>query len=115
MQSRPAVHDSSETKAQCGALARSAKRRAYNREYMRAWRANPRHRSRERAAQQKAYFARKSREWLHERPPFTDDLGAPVCALCGRLPPVTEIARLRIRETRHGEYVQVRVPYCGQC
>lgn len=96
----------------CGA---SAKRRAYNREYMRAWRANPRHQARERATRQRSYYERKLRKALRERRPFTNDLGVPVCGLCGKLPPVAEIVRLRIRETTRGEYVQVRIPYCGQC
>lgn len=93
----------------------SAKRRAYNREYMRAWRADPRHQTRERTARQKSYYERKLREALRERRPFTNDLGVPVCGLCGKLPPVAEIVRLRIRETTRGEYVRVRIPYCGQC
>lgn len=97
---------------ECGS---SAKRRAYNREYMRAWRADPRHQSNERATRQKSYFDRKLREALRERRPFTNDMGLPVCGFCGKLPPVSEIVRLRIRESSRGEYVQVRIPYCGQC
>ena len=97
------------------ALAIAARRRAYNRNYMRTRRADPRHRARERAAQREAYFARKLRDLLREKRPFTNDLGAPVCGLCGKLPPVSEIVRLQIRETRCGEYVPIRIPYCGQC
>lgn len=93
----------------------SAKRRAYNREYMRAWRADPRHQLRERATRQRTYYERKLREALRERSPLTDDLGTPLCGLCGKLPPVSEVVRLRIRESARGDYVQVRIPYCGQC
>jgi hypothetical protein len=93
----------------------SAKRRAYNREYMRAWRADPRHQARERATRERAYYERKLREALRERSPFTNDLGLPVCGFCGKLPPIAEILRLRVCDHARSGYVQVRIPYCGQC
>lgn len=97
----------------CDRLA--AKRRAYNRAYMRAWRADPRHRLRERTTRAKSYFARKLREALLERRPFTSDSGVRVCGFCGKLPPIGLIQRLQIRQTPRGEFVKVRIPYCGQC
>lgn len=96
-------------------LAIIARRRAYNREYMRAWRADPRHRMRERATRQHAYYARKLRDALRERRPFTDDYGRPVCGLCGKLPPIYVVSRLRICDHARGGYVPIRVPYCGEC
>jgi hypothetical protein len=95
--------------------AMPAKRRAYNREYMRAWRADRRHQARERAARRTAYYERKLQRALRERSPLTNDAGAPVCGLCGKLPPVREILRLKICEGPRGEYVPIRIPYCGQC
>jgi hypothetical protein len=96
-------------------LAIAARRRAYNRAYMRAWRADPRHRMRERATRQHAYYARKLRDALRERRPFTDDYGRSVCGLCGKLPPVYVVSRLRICDHAHGGYVSIRIPYCGEC
>ena len=92
-----------------------AKRRAYNRAYMRAWRADPRHRLRERVTRAKSYFARKLRDALREPRPFTNDSGMRVCGFCGKLPPIGFIQRLQIRQTPRGEFVKVRIPYCGQC
>jgi len=96
-------------------LAIAARRRAYNRAYMRAWRADPRHRIRERATRQHAYYARKLRDALRERRPFTDDYGRPVCGLCRKLPPIYVVSRLRICDHTRGGYVSIRVPYCGEC
>jgi hypothetical protein len=82
---------------------------------MRAWRADPRHRLRERVTRAKSYFARKMRDALRERRPFTNDSGMQVCGFCGKLPPIGLIQRLQIRQTPRGEFVKVRIPYCGQC
>jgi len=92
-----------------------AKRRAYNRAYMRAWRGDPRHQLRERANRERAYYERKLREVLGARPVFANDCGIPMCGLCGKLPRVAEILRLRICDHARGGYVPVRIPYCGQC
>jgi hypothetical protein len=92
-----------------------AKRRAYNRAYMRMWRSDPRHHAREHAAREKAYLQRKLREALRDRSLSAEKPTAPICGLCGKLPPVREILRLRIRETPRAEFVKIRVPYCGQC
>jgi hypothetical protein len=96
-------------------IALAARRRAYNREYMRAWRSDPRHQARERVTRERAYYERKLRDALRERRPFTNDAGMPVCGLCGKLPPVAEILRLRICDHARGGYVPIRLPYCGQC
>lgn len=93
----------------------AAKRRAYNRAYMRAWRADPRHRLRERETRAKSYLARKLRDALRERRLLTNDSGQRVCGFCGKLPPIGLIQRLQIRQTLRGEFVKVRIPYCGQC
>lgn len=99
----------------CRRAETAANRRAYNRAYMRAWRADPRNLARERAARQRAYFVRKLREALHERLPSTNDCGLPLCGFCRRLSSVGQILRLRVCEHARRGYVQVRVPYCGEC
>lgn len=106
-----------ETGAQLERLreAISAKRRAYNRRYMRGWRADPRNQARERATRQRAYLERKLREALQVRLAFTNDLGVPACGFCRRLPSIGEVLRLRICEHARGGYVEVRIPYCGEC
>jgi len=93
----------------------SAKRRGYNRAYMRAWRADPRHQLRERANRERAYYERKLREALRDAASLDRILRPAVCGLCGKLPPVAEIVRLRVCDRVRGGYVAVRVPYCGQC
>lgn len=92
-----------------------ARRRAYNRAYMRAWRADPRNLWRERATRKKAYESRKLRTALHENRAFMEKFGAAACGFCRKHRSVVEILRLRIRPTVRGEYVRVRIPYCGQC
>ena len=91
------------------------RRRTYNREYMRTWRSDPRHRQRERVTRQKAYYARKLRDAIEYEMRVAASTDNPVCGFCGKLPPVTEVIRLRIREDTDGAYVPVRIPYCGQC
>jgi hypothetical protein len=98
-----------------GEPAALAQRRAYNRAYMRMWRSDPRHHARERATREKAYLQRKLREAVRGRFLSAEKPAAPICGLCGKLPPVREIVRLRIRETPRAEFVKIRVPYCGQC
>ena len=96
-------------------IAALAKRRAYNRAYMRMWRSDPRHHARERASREKAYLQRKLREAVRDRSILAAKPPSPTCGLCGKLPPVREIVRLRIRDTPRAEFVKIRVPYCGQC
>lgn len=92
-----------------------ARRRRYNRLYMRRWRADPAHETRERAKRREWYYERKRREAGEILQPFTNYRGEPVCGFCCKNPPVTRIARLRICEGRRGGYVEVLVPYCGEC
>jgi len=96
-------------------IAVAARRRAYNRAYMRAWRADPRHRLREQLTREHAYYARKLRNAVRESRPFTDDFGRPVCGFCGKLSPISEVLRLRICDFARGGYLPVRIPYCGEC
>ena len=38
-----------------------------------------------------------------------------MCGICRRRPSITEVVRLRMREKAPDGYVEVRIPYCGQC
>jgi hypothetical protein len=91
------------------------KRRIYNRLYMRSWRADPRHRACEREHRQQWHYARKLRDALRVHHPHANDRGCPVCGFCRKNPPVTKVWRLEIRDLAPGGYVEVRVPYCGEC
>jgi hypothetical protein len=91
------------------------KRRRYNRLYMRSWRADPRHRARERAHREQWHYERKLRDSLRPYDPYADDRGVPVCGFCRKHPPVTKVLRLEIRDQAPRGYVEIRVPYCGEC
>jgi len=77
-------------------------RRRYNREYMRRWRADPRHRERERANRERSQCSRKLRGVR----------GGPVCGFCHQRRPKWKVLRLKPAATG---YIKVLVPYCGQC
>jgi hypothetical protein len=79
-------------------------RRRRNREYMRAWRSQPENQERERQSRQRWHYHRKLREEEGAR--------HPVCGFCHRREPIAEVVRLRPIPTG---YVQVLVPYCGEC
>jgi hypothetical protein len=91
------------------------KRRRYNRLYMRSWRADPRHQACERAHRARWHYERKLRSALLTHDPHANDHGEPVCGFCRKSPPVTNAWRLEIRDLVPRGYVQVRVPYCGEC
>jgi len=92
-----------------------AKRRRYNREYMRAWRANPAHRSNERKNRERWQYERKLRALRSPQEPFASSCGKPVCGFCRKNPPLGEIVRLQVSESAPRGYVALRIPYCGQC
>lgn len=91
------------------------RRRRCNRCYMRRWRTDPAHEALERENRRQWYYERKAREARDKLPPFTNDRGEPVCGFCWKSPPVTQILRLRVCEDVPHGYVEVRIPYCGQC
>jgi hypothetical protein len=91
------------------------RRRRYNRLYMRSWRADPRHRARERAHRQQWHYERKLRDSLRAYDPYAGARGDPVCGFCRKSPPITKVWRLEIRDLAPRGYVEVRVPYCGEC
>ena len=104
----------------CGALQKAEstfleRRRRYNREYMRSWRADPRHRTHERDNRKRWHYQRKVRALRSSYGPSASDRGQPVCGLCRKNPSLTEIVRLRISENAPHDYVEMRIPYCGQC
>jgi len=109
----PPSNDSNEAeKAARGAWI--DKRRRYNRLYMRRWRANPAHEALERASRRQQYIERKRRE-AAAKARFTNDRGEAVCGICGVNPPVTVVPRLVVSESSPDGYLEVRVPYCGEC
>ncbi len=91
------------SKVEAGAQGHVEVRRRYNREYMRRWRADPRHRESERASSERGQHARKLRHVVQ---------GRRVCSFCHQRPPKEEVLRLFPVPTG---YVEVRVPYCGDC
>ncbi len=82
---------------------RTEEHRRYNRAYMRRWRADPRHRDRERANRENCQYLRKLRDLAQ---------GNPMCGFCHQRPPRSKVVRLS--PVPRG-YVKVLVPYCGQC
>jgi hypothetical protein len=91
------------------------KRRRYNRLYMRHWRADPRHQAYERENRERWHHERKLRSALRVHGAYTDDYGDPVCGFCRKSPPVTRVMRLEVRDYAPRGYVEVRIPYCGEC
>ena len=92
-----------------------AKRRRYNRRYMRVWRASPTHRAAELANRARYHYARKLRQTLQvvgADPPKNTRL---VCGFCGSAPSIRKVWRLEIRDSAPGGYAEVRIPYCGDC
>ena len=117
MRGKPVTRCSSrkEVSSEHAREALAERKRCYNRRYMRRWRSDPAHEAREREKRRQWYYERKAREARGELPPFTNDHGQPVCGFCWKSPPVTQISRLRVCEDASGGYVQLRIPYCGQC
>ncbi|MGB8523005.1 MAG: hypothetical protein WCD43_08570 [Candidatus Acidiferrales bacterium] len=105
--------------AQGEAVIRTAllkRRRTRSREYMKQWRANPKHRELERERRDRDYTFKKQRRArrLLLRP-YTRVDGRPQCGFCGQGRPVEIVERLRISETADEEYERVLIPYCGHC
>jgi hypothetical protein len=92
-----------------------AARRQYNREYMRRWRSDIRNYEKEQESRERAHFARKERDALEEFPAVTNTQDESVCGICRRLPAMCEVTRLRISSRTPTGFVEVRLPYCGQC
>ena len=89
--------------------------RRYNREYMRCWRADPAHRERERLARKCGYPGRKERRAVKNYRPYTNLRGEPICGFCRTKCAIAEVVRLLpTRRTRTG-FVEIRLPYCGEC
>jgi hypothetical protein len=91
------------------------KRRSYNREYMRIWRAASGNRSQEAANRKRWYYERKVRDVLRDQAETRENDVKPTCAFCGKDRPIGEIARLRISNESRSGYLEVRMPYCGRC
>jgi hypothetical protein len=89
-------------------------RRRYNRIYMRAWRAHPANIAAERRNRARWHYQRKLHEALRH-PPDESKHAAAICGFCRKQAPVTMVRRLEIRDLAPRGYVEVRVPYCGEC
>jgi hypothetical protein len=111
----PAASPGSYERAERAQSALVAKRREYNRLYMRSWRADPRHQAYERTNRERWHYERKLRNAMRIHHPYFDDHGHPVCGFCRRGPVVERVARLEIRDLAPRGYVEIRVPYCGEC
>jgi hypothetical protein len=97
------------------------RRRAYNRAYMRRWRANPRHAEQEGERRRRDYWRIKLRGADDGAAQSVDTTeGAPrqprstLCGFCGHRPSITRITRLKIT-LPSSEFVPIDIPYCGQC
>jgi hypothetical protein len=111
----PAISPGNYERAERSHSALLAKRRRYNRLYMRSWRADPRHQAYERANRERWHYERKLRNAMRIHHPGFDDHGDPVCGFCRRGPVVERVQRLEIRDLAPRGYVEIRVPYCGEC
>ncbi len=78
--------------------------RLYNRGYMRRWRAASKNRKREKQTRHRAWLKRKLNGDRKRSPR--------VCAFCNYRQSVTTVARL---EPLPRGFVEVRLPYCGEC
>jgi hypothetical protein len=91
------------------------RKRQYAREYMRKWRSDPGHNELEHESRRRCYRERKLRAAADPLRATAKTNSPPVCELCRRRPSITEVVRLRMREKAPDGYVEVRIPYCGQC
>ena len=91
------------------------KKRQYAREYMRKWRSDPGHHQLEHESRRRCYRERKLRATADSQSATAKTNLQPVCGICRRRPSITEVVRLRMREKAPDGYVEVRIPYCGQC
>ena len=110
-----AVFQANDARAMRARRAVLEKRRRYNRLYMRSWRADPSHQAYERANRERWHYERKLRNAMRIHHPGFDDHGHPVCGFCRKGPVVARVPRLEIRDLAPHGYVEIRVPYCGEC
>ena len=93
----------------------TGERRRANREFMKQWRADPQHQAVERNKRRQRYYACQKPQTVHEIDRLVAaGLDSQTCGFCSR-PAVTNIERLQIRDDAPDGYVQIRIPYCGQC
>lgn len=92
-------------------------KRRYNREFMRRWRADPFHLAAERAQRRQRYYAvhkqRRMERRATSRPASEGD--EKLCGFCWKRPALRKIVRLQVSESAPDGYVEVRIPYCGEC
>jgi len=90
-------------------------RRAYNRRYMRRWRADPHHTAREQLNRRRAYHSRKLRTARTSGGRYRNLQGEVFCAFCRKRPSTTLVTRLKSSVSDALRYVEIRMPYCGDC
>jgi hypothetical protein len=110
------VNGTGSTQSQSREAELRAKHKAYNRAYMKRWRANPRHAEREQLNRRRSYRSRKQRTARKRIPGVYRNLrGDLFCAFCRRRRSVEVVTRLKHSATDASRYVEVRMPYCGEC
>ncbi len=99
-----------------GARLDAIRRRLYNRNYMRRWRADAVHLALERSNRRRWHYERKLREATNNEVDDRTGRQAPgVCAYCGKHAHGKDVVRLVVCEGAPEGFVEVRVPYCGKC
>jgi hypothetical protein len=91
------------------------RRRACNRAYMRRWRADPRHTSREQLHRRRSYHNRKLRMAKKAEGRYRNLQGELFCGFCRRRPSIMHVKRLKTSAANGSRYVEIRIPYCGEC
>ena len=89
-------------------------KRRYIREYMRRWRARPDHQQLEHENRRRSYRQRKL-TGAAGAPHSQANSAAPLCAICRKRPSIKTIVRLRLLDEAPYNYVEMHVPYCGEC
>jgi len=89
--------------------------KAYNRAYMRRWRANPRRTAREQRHRRQAYRCRKVRMAGTKQGQYRNSQGELFCGFCRRRPSIMHVERLKTSAADRSRYVEIRMPYCGEC
>jgi hypothetical protein len=90
-------------------------KRVYNRSYMRRWRADPRHAAREQLNRRRSYRRSKMRPSRKPLSGDRDSRGELFCGFCRKRRPIMLVTRLKSPAGEASRYVEIRIPYCGQC
>ncbi|HUO34946.1 MAG TPA: hypothetical protein VMU43_08130 [Candidatus Acidoferrum sp.] len=108
-------HPRSRRMAKTAESERRRTRREYNRNYMREQRSHGRAEAPEVRIPRKLPSRSKHGQFRKEGDPALRKSCVRTCGLCGRLPAVCVVTRLRMTEETASGFRTVRVPYCGHC